>query len=51
VSLSDKITEDNTKVQAKQTLNTTYFFPDTTPLEAEVVKDPAAGRYDLKLSP
>jgi hypothetical protein len=51
VSSTGATTEDNTKVSAKNTVNPTYLSADITPLEVEVVKDPAPGRYDLKLTP
>jgi len=51
VNSTGQATPDNTKAKAQNTLNMTYFHADTTPLEANVVKDPPAGAYDLKLSP
>jgi len=51
VSSSGPTPPDNTKVKVQNQLNTTYLHPDTTPLEAVVTKEPAAGAYDLKLTP
>jgi hypothetical protein len=48
---SGPTTEDNTKVKAQSLVNMTYFHADTTPLTIEVVQQPAAGAYDLKLTP
>jgi len=44
---------DNTKVGAQPTnqFNNTYASVETTPLEVTVVDKPAAGAYDLKLTP
>ena len=51
VTSSGPITSDNTKANPKNLLNMTYFHADITPLAVEVVKEPAAGAYDLKLRP
>ncbi len=51
VTATAATTEDNTKPPTKSLVNTTYAFAETTPLEKEVVDQPAPGAYDLKLSP
>jgi len=51
VSATTATTPDNTTAKPKSLINTTYMHPDTTPLEVEVVTQPAAGAYDLKLTP
>lgn len=42
---------DNTKIEKTKPEKLTYLNPEITPLQFEVVKEPAAGAYDLKLSP
>jgi hypothetical protein len=42
---------DNTSVKAKNVLRSSYFHADTTPLAVEVVSQPSASAYDLKLAP
>jgi hypothetical protein len=51
VSSTGATTPDNTKVSTQQLVNTTYNHADTTPLEKTVVEQPAAGAYDLALTP
>jgi hypothetical protein len=51
VSSTGAVTEDNTKVKAKNLINPTYLNADITPLKFEVKADAAAGSYDLKLDP
>jgi hypothetical protein len=50
VVVSPATTEDNTKPEKKIPSNMTYANPETTPLAVEVVKEAAAGAYDLKLA-
>ena len=51
VAESVPITSDNTTNVKGKPQNPTYTNAELTPLQFEVVKDPAAGAYDLKVSP
>ena len=51
VSSTGPTTPDNTKPNTKSLIRTNYLQVATTPLAVEVVKEPAPGAYDLKLSP
>jgi hypothetical protein len=51
VTSTGATTSDNTSVKAQNTVRANYSDVKTTSLAAEVVKEPAAGAYDLKLTP
>jgi hypothetical protein len=51
VSANESIGTDNTSAKPGSLVNPTYSLAETTPLEIQVVAQPGAGAYDLKLGP